>query len=207
MQVTTVATPNNLCDDQSIWDLHHYKHGGEAPLVMTTFSSVQTVQKVSIWTTWFRMCWSNGLEASGETRTVKLLQKGSLCQILWSTGLGKNQLRESLIKMVRHQHPHSVKGREDGMRFNSVTETWDCWCGKLWRTLLNEDVAKQHIDECLTELVSQLDMVNNLGNITNHEINQLSFMSLNKLRGNGKDQCRYTCIKLPVVLDETNSVY
>jgi hypothetical protein len=44
-------------------------------------------------------------------------------------------------------------------------------------------------------------------NITNDDgANQLSFMSLNKLGGDGKDECGYTCIKPPAV-DETNSVY
>jgi hypothetical protein len=62
----------------------------------------------------------------------------------------------------------------------------------------------------LTELVSQLDVVdNNLANETNQGINQLSsFMSLSELRGDGKDQCGYNCIKLPEFFDEeTNYVY
>ena len=68
----------------------------------------------------------------------------------------------------------------------------------------DEDVAK-HIDECLTELVSQLDEDNNLERVSNDDgANQLSFMSLNELRGKGKDECGYTCIKPPAV-DETNS--
>jgi hypothetical protein len=72
---------------------------------------------------------------------------------------------------------------------------------------MDEEVAK-HINKCLTELVSQLDANNNLANnvITNDDINQLSFMNLNELRGNGNDQCGYNCIKLPE-FDETNYVY
>jgi hypothetical protein len=53
----------------------------------------------------------------------------------------------------------------------------------------------------------QLDEDNNLERVSNDDgANQLSFMSLNELRGKGKDECGYTCIKPPAV-DETNSVY
>jgi hypothetical protein len=71
---------------------------------------------------------------------------------------------------------------------------------------VDEDVVK-HIRECLTELVSQLDVDNNLGgNEANHDMNELSFMSLSDLRGNGKDQCWHNCIK-PPEFHESNRVY
>jgi hypothetical protein len=50
------------------------------------------------------------------------------------------------------------------------------------------------------KLQGQLDEDNNLESVTNDDgaKNQLSFMSLNKFRGDGKDECGYTCsIKPP----------
>jgi hypothetical protein len=103
----------------------------------------------------------------------------------------RNMMRKSghqkdSLKRTTQPRPDPIKGRKED------------------EDEADEDVAK-HIDECLTELVSLLNVDNNLGNEANHDIDELSFMSLNNLWGNGKDQCGYNCIK-PPEFHESNPV-
>jgi hypothetical protein len=71
---------------------------------------------------------------------------------------------------------------------------------------MDEEVT-MYIDDCLSELVSQLDADNQLFESTSHHgIDNLSFMTMTDLRGSGADQCGYTCI-MPPTVDETDCVY
>ena len=114
--------------------------------------------------------------------TQKRLQNIQDCRNMMKSGRQKDSLERTTQPL-----PDPIKG------------------GKQDEGETDEDVAK-HIDECLTELVSQLDVDNNLGNEANHDINELSFMSLSDLRGSGKDHCGYNCIK-PPEFQESNPVY
>jgi hypothetical protein len=70
-----------------------------------------------------------------------------------------------------------------------------------------DETVTEYIDACLTELVSELDANNHLGNNSNPPgIDQYSFMSMSELRRSGLDQCGYRCITRPV-LSESNRVY
>ena len=64
----------------------------------------------------------------------------------------------------------------------------------------------RHIDDCLTDLVSQLDEDNQLGLDSVDSIDPLQFMSMTDLRGNDKEKCGYTCLSTPIV-DGNDAVY
>jgi hypothetical protein len=71
-----------------------------------------------------------------------------------------------------------------------------------------DETVTEYIDACLTELVSELDANNHLGNNSNPPgIDQYSFMSMSELRPNGLDQCGYRCITRPVLSESNHGVY
>ena len=63
-----------------------------------------------------------------------------------------------------------------------------------------------HIEDCLTELVSQLDADHHLESELNNQMDPLQFMSMTVLCGNDKNHCGYMCITAPAV-DATKCVF
>ena len=97
-------------------------------------------------------------------------------------------------------------GRQKDMLERTTEALPDPIKGKKMTDEQTETKLARHIDDCLTELVSQLDEDNQLGLDPVDSVDPLQFMSMTDLRGNDKQKCGYTCLSTPIV-DGNVSVY
>jgi hypothetical protein len=123
----------------------------------------------------------------------------------WEDGL-INEATERRLQNIQDCRNMMKSGRQKDMLERTTEPLPDPIKGRKGNDDKTDEEVETYIDACLTELVSQLDEDNNLGNGSYHGVDKFLFMTLTDLRGNGSDQCGYTCITPPMV-DGTNCVY
>ena len=97
-------------------------------------------------------------------------------------------------------------GRQKDMLERTTDPLPDPVKGKNQKDEKTEAEVAIHIQDCLTEIMSQLDEDSNLSPQTDNGVDPLQFVSLTQLRGSDKDQHGYKCIT-PTTVDDTDCVF